>query len=55
MLEQALVSGLVGLLTGMIGSFIGFHWWPALRRRRIWKDLRADATHTGLESKPGPE
>jgi hypothetical protein len=36
----AAVSAFFGLLSGIIGGFIGFHCWPALRRRAIWKEMR---------------
>jgi hypothetical protein len=40
MLEQTLVNAGIGLLTGIIGSFIGFACWPWLRRCRIRRGLR---------------
>lgn len=35
MLEQAILNGLIGLLCGIIGSFVGFTLWPWLRRHEI--------------------
>jgi len=48
MLEQAILNTGIGLMTGIIGSFIGFTCWPWWRRRQIWNGLRVAAEqHTG--------
>lgn len=39
MLQQSLVNAGIGLLAGVIGSFIGFACWPWLRRWRIMRGL----------------
>lgn len=41
MLEQSLVNIVIGLCTGIVGSFVGFACWPWLRQRKIWKRMRA--------------
>jgi hypothetical protein len=50
MLQQALLNMAISVLSGILGSFIGFACWPWLRRRRIRKDLRVVAEpYTGTE------
>src|SRR3954468_23059906 len=46
MLLNTIISGLVGLVTGAIGSFIGFTCWPWLRRNHIWKNLNVVVEET---------
>src|SRR4051794_25155070 len=46
MLEQVFasaVSVILGLASGIIGSFIGFTLWPRWRRDKIWSALRVVA------------
>ena len=41
-IEGKLTTGIIGLLAGVVGSFIGFHLWPAWRRRSIRRRLAAE-------------